>query len=251
MNTALSVFWPISNNFGDLIGKYIVEKMTGRKVVYAESQADYEHYIFGGSVLNHGGPKSIVWGAGLGTLTDGVNTAMRICAVRGPYSRGRAMACGAYAPKVYGDPGMLLPRFYQPTSKRQHAIGVVPHYVDQFRAYDRYDGLKIIDVFQPIEAVIEEINSCERIFSSSLHGIVVAHAYGIPATWVKISDSIGGDGTKFRDYFASVGMDVPQPIDIRNSINIPSISSEVPTINTDAFWGTCPIPAEFRKPEYR
>lgn len=253
MTRTLSLYWPVSNNFGDLIGKYILEKMADAKVIYAEAHADYEHYVIGGSVINHAGPKSIIWGAGLGTITDGINAEMKIAAVRGPYTRARALSLGVKCPAIYGDPGMLLPRFYTPTSKRDRKVGVVPHYVDQFRAYSRYAGeAHIIDVFQPIECVIEDINSCEVILSSSLHGIIIAHAYGVPAAWVKISDSVGGDGTKFRDYFASVGLDVAQPFDMREMTGVPVLPTYLPkSYDPHVFWDACPIPGEFRAPEFR
>lgn len=250
MNT-ISMYWPISNNFGDLIGKYILEKITGCKVMYAEPTADYKHYVFGGSVLNHAGPNAVVWGSGLGTITDGVNPYTRIRAVRGPISRARALSIGRNCPAVYGDPGMLMPRFYKPSIKKSHAVGVVPHYVDQYRAYDRYKDVHIIDVCASVEAVIDEICSCEQIVSSSLHGIIIAHAYGIPAAWVKISDSMAGDGTKFRDYFASVGLDIAHPFDLREINGLPSLPTFLPSnLDVSAFWGACPIPTEIRKPEY-
>lgn len=247
----LSCYWTLSCNFGDLIGPWLLEKITGKKVIYAGPSSDYQHYVFGGSLLNHVNDRAIVWGAGLGTLTDGVNTGARIHAVRGPYTRARALSLGVHCPAVYGDPGMLLPKFHKPALPRDRKIGVIPHYVDQYRAYSRYESLHVIDVFRSIESVVDEICSCERVFSSSLHGIIIAHAYGIPAVWVKMSDSLGGDGTKFRDYFASVGMDVTQPIDVREKAIIPTIPDEVPKINTDAFWNACPVNQEWRKPEYR
>jgi hypothetical protein len=42
----------------------------------------------------------------------------------------------------------------------------------------------------------------------------VAHAYGIPARWCEVSGDAGrvpGDGTKFRDYLLSVGLDPAPP----------------------------------------
>jgi hypothetical protein len=60
--------------------------------------------------------------------------------------------------------------------------------------------------------VIDAIASCRAILSSSLHGIIAAHAYGVPATWVKPSDRPKGDGFKFLDYWASMGRDDVKPL---------------------------------------
>jgi pyruvyltransferase len=243
----LSAYWAVSNNFGDLIGPWMIEKMTGLYPLYAEPNAQYSYLCLGGSIINHVNSSAEVWGAGLGTITDGINPDARIHAVRGPISRSRALSLGIKCPPIYGDPGLLLPIFHKPSLKRQPRVGVVPHYVDQYRAYDRYrSSAHVINVFKSIECVVDEICSCSAIISSSLHGIIVAHAYGIPALWVKISDSLGGDGTKFRDYFQSVGMDIPQAIDLREGGPLPEVPNFVPSIDTKAFFDACPIPKEKR-----
>lgn len=241
-------------NVGDCLTPYIIEKMTGKMPVYAQGGADYQHYVMAGSMLNHAGGKAIVWGAGIATWTDGVDPNVKIHAVRGPISRMRAVNCGAQCPKVYGDPALILPKLYTPPSSKQHFMGVVGHYVDQFRVDAWYgDEVKKINVLQPVESFIDEVASCKYIVSSSLHGIIIAHSYGIPAVWVKISDSIEGDGTKYHDYYQSIGMEVSGPIDLRDTHFIPRSPDFVPDVSRVAanLWQACPIPMEARKPEYR
>jgi hypothetical protein len=40
-------------------------------------------------------------------------------------------------------------------------------------------------------------------YSSSLHGVIVSHAFGVPSIWMASSKPLHGDGVKFDDYFAS------------------------------------------------
>jgi pyruvyltransferase len=250
----VSASWCVSSNVGDCLTPYLIKKITGLAPMYAQGGADYEHYVFAGSMLNHATPHSVVWGAGLASMLDGVNPDLKIKAVRGPISRMRAINCGATCPKVYGDPAILLPKFYKPKVAKAFDVGVVPHYVDHLRVYARYiQGEKIIDPLQSVESFVDEIVSCERIISSSLHGVIIAHAYGIPAVWAKFSDSIGGDGTKYRDYFQSVDWDVDQPINMVEKSYIPEIPLEVPNMKrTQAMlWDACPIPKESRLAEWR
>ena len=107
-----------------------------------------------------------------------------------------------------GDPALLLPMFISPNIVR-HKLGIVPH----FRDYDYFKkkyGNKyfVIDVStSDVIRVTNDITSCECILSSSLHGLIVAHAYNIPALWIERQELIpGSHGYKFRDYFSSIGI---------------------------------------------
>lgn len=208
-------YWCLSENVGDRLTPWIIERITGKRPTYVEPSFGAEHHVLAGSILNHAQKGAVVWGAGIATLTDGVNVETDIRAVRGPISRARALSCGARCPAVYGDPGLLVSRWID-RSTPVHPMGVVPHYVDEFRARKWWGQGNVVSALQDVEPFVQAVTRYHRIVSSSLHGIIIAHAYGIPAAWVKLSDSVGGDGTKFRDYYASVGLDVPFPVDMRN-----------------------------------
>jgi hypothetical protein len=60
-----------------------------------------------------------------------------------------------------------------------------------------------LDEDNTIEKIIDKIKSCRCTISSSLHGFIVTHAYGIPGTWCKFSNNVIGDGFKFIDYLSA------------------------------------------------
>jgi len=105
---------------------------------------------------------------------------------------------------------LLLPRIHNGEVAAKYEIGIVPHYVDEAGGRGRHPQYPIISPprADPLQAV-DEIRECRAILSSSLHGIIVAHAYGIPAAWVRFSNLLSGDDSKFRDYAASAGISLP------------------------------------------
>jgi hypothetical protein len=211
----------LSNNFGDALVPWMVRELTGTLPIFA-APAD-GGAILGGSVANHAVEGTVIWGAGVASMRDEIHERADIRGLRGPISRCRATACGASVPASVplGDAALLLPRLREwLTSLRRVRLGVVPHYMDQQRTWaalrDAPD-VRLVNVFDSIEDVVEQIISCDLVLSSSLHGLVVAHAFGIPALWARVSDSIGGDGTKFRDHLMSIGLEVYDPLDLRTA----------------------------------
>jgi hypothetical protein len=138
--------------------------------------------------------------------------------VRGPLTRANVLKHGGACPTVYGDPALLLPLFC-PASEKVHKVGLVPHYQDYAKLRRYGDSMPVIDVVnKDALATARQISACEKIISTSLHGIIAAHAYGIPAAYV-VASKLHGDGTKFDDYYASVGLDA-----VRSSIDKPVYS---------------------------
>lgn len=203
-------------NVGDTLTPWLVERIAGAHPTFAELDRDGKILVGAGSVLNWARSENVVWGAGLASFKDEVDPDCCITAVRGPLSRAVALAAGAACPAVYGDPGLLLPQFLE-GAEPQCEIGIVPHYVDQERAAVYRSRARVINVLQPVEAFVAELTSCQFIFSSSLHGLVIADGYGIANAWVRFSDSIGGDNMKFYDHFEAVGRRVDGFIDCREN----------------------------------
>ena len=84
------------------------------------------------------------------------------------------------------------------------------------------EEIKVINLINTnIESVINDILSCEKTISSSLHGLIVSDAYNIPNTWVKFDNNIKGDDTKFHDYFKSVNRSDTNFVDCMNYKKIP------------------------------
>ncbi|WP_194852168.1 polysaccharide pyruvyl transferase family protein [Nonlabens antarcticus] len=207
-------------NYGDLLGKYLAEKISGKNATWVRASKFYIKnvwqpvYVTIGSILEHVGRHCIVWGSGINHRDSQIANAT-FMAVRGPLSRKRLLDLGYNCPEVYGDPALLLPRFYQPKGQKQFKLGIIPHISDYKQVSEMYNGsqgIKVIDFnTNDIEQTTDELCSCEQIISSSLHGVIVAHAYGIPAVQVQFSHRIYGDGVKYHDYFLSVGLAAYNP----------------------------------------
>jgi pyruvyltransferase len=91
---------------------------------------------------------------------------------------------------------------YSPKIDKIYDRGYVPHYIE--RGLEPKDGL-FIDALLPWREVVDKICSCKEIVSSSLHGIIIAEAYGIPATYASYSNKVIGGDFKFRDYLLGTG----------------------------------------------
>jgi hypothetical protein len=199
--------WP--GNYGDLIGPWLYRKMTGRAPVRGpRGGSGVVHSV--GSIAALAGPGTIVWGAGTMRHSDLPHPQADYRAVRGPLTREAILRRGGRCPRVYGDPALLLPRVIPRIEPRQK-VGIAAHYVDEGRVralYGDVPGVRIISMLtRDVREKTLEILACEHLLSTSLHGLIVAQAYSIPARWVIWSDSVLGSGWKFRDYLEGVQLD--------------------------------------------
>jgi hypothetical protein len=212
---------PRPGNFGDILNKWLVEEISGRKVV--KSPPANNVHICIGSIIKYASDKMHVWGTGAMWEHDKPSPTAYYHAVRGPLTRDVVLRNGGDCPEIYGDPALLLPQFFNPEVPKKYKLGIIPHYVDYKAVKQAFPKHKVINLINadPL-AVVKEILQCEEIVSSSLHGIIAAQAYGVPAAWVQtIEGKLSGDGTKFRDYFLSTNQEIYTPYELKDLDNIP------------------------------
>lgn len=141
--------------------------------------------------------------------------------MRGPLTRDQIINFGYNCPEIYGDPAILLPRFYKSQSEKKFPIGLIAHHkhesnLDKSILSDF--GIHAISIKRStdkeLEEFIDELNSCQCIYSTSLHGLITAIAYGIPCRWLKIQNSPihHEENYKFNDFFLGVNTTPMSPL---------------------------------------
>lgn len=252
---------PEDYNFGDDLNLFLVELLTGRKVipyVYSISSRikNKINYLCIGSIICQlTNEKSIIWGSGVLSPTDELpKKPLKVAAVRGPLTRDFLLKNGVDCPEIYGDPALLLSRFYQPNeSNKKYRMGIIPHYVDKnhpsLDVYRDADDILVLDVQQygSFKSFINKLCSCQFIASSSLHGLILSDSYSIPNVWVQFSNKIIGGRFKFEDYFLSVKRPFKNyPVVINSSEQINNLllykkEWRAPNINLELLFESCPF----------
>jgi pyruvyltransferase len=191
-------------NFGDALTAPLLEGLFGLRPVLVHRQ-HHGKVLAVGSVMAAALPGDAVWGSGAieDRRIDG--RGVRFLAVRGPLTR--ALIDGD-VPEVYGDPAILLPDLHRPRPAPRYDVGIIPHYSDEDIMTTNDPAVATISMATAEwRGVIDRIAACDVVVSSSLHGIIVAEAYGVPAVWVQPTDRIKGGRFKFDDYYQSTGRD--------------------------------------------
>ncbi len=228
------LWWTDTPNYGDLLSPWLVGRVAQRPVVFAPPR--HPSYVAVGSVVTRARRGSTVWGSGsFGSERRSLfKSSAQYRAVRGPLTRSRLLDVGIECPRVYGDPALLVPMYFWPAVEKTHEVGIVIRHSEHlWRDVARDGEVKVIDFgSEDIDAVTREILSCRRIISSSLHGLVIADAYGIPNAWLGTDGKVGGsrpNGGEFKyiDYFASVGkLRRPHHVDLRGGAWTPQSLAE-------------------------
>lgn len=212
-------------NAGDLLNRDLVEQR------YDEVPTSFEdggnRVLFVGSVAHR--VQDGDWVAGIGT--KGVEIPggrdLRLVGVRGPLTEAAFKSAGydTSSIKFHGDPGLLVGRMYRDLETIRPVAGrriFIPHYRD-LRDFRTQRAYKVVSVDATVHDFATQIAKSEFVYTSSLHGLIFAHALGRPA--VLVASRRGEPEIKYRDYFASVGLPWRRPDDIDSVVRQPTPST--------------------------
>ncbi|MEM7320909.1 MAG: polysaccharide pyruvyl transferase family protein [Pseudomonadota bacterium] len=214
-------WWKATPNFGDALSPLIVAQMSGRSVVHARpGQCDI---LALGSLLkvmqrNHrvaraDGTRPVIWGAGvLQAIPTGFVDHVDIALVRGPVTA----ALLGLETNSFGDPGLLADRLLADRPSRQDRIAFVPHHSmmddpDVLALANTEAALDLIGPETDPLDVCARIASARHVVSASLHGLVLADAFGVPSTWLSPGTQ---SRLKYHDYAASIGRPLIAPVNL-------------------------------------
>jgi pyruvyltransferase len=248
------------NNFGDMLTPWLIKHIAGAEAEFDERDSDEQKHVTAGSILDNHIKNSIVWGTGIARATDKVSLCHQdIRAVRGPISAKMVLRDTGKAVSVIGDPGIVIRKFYTPGRARMAndhmPVGILPHYVD-YAAVNNMNldpnYFKVLDITAGVDKLLDEISECSKVFSSSLHGIIASHSLRVPASWIKLSNKVLGDDTKFYDYYESLSVCREQVdlLDLRGAADdkkIEIFKSHSPAVSDirdemiDALLSVCPF----------
>jgi len=200
-------YWNVKPNFGDALAPLLLHRFS--KITAGWSNPANAELVLVGSILDQLPEDWIGVIAGAGKLHEETTIKFpyaNILGVRGPLT-----AKGLRGDLVLADPGLLADELV-PLEDKVYNLGVVAHWTDKTLETDprftKYNP-KIIRVGDDPLSVIKDIGKCKKIVSSSLHGIIVADAFGIPRR-IEISPKtlthVKQEGGLFKwlDYSASI-----------------------------------------------
>lgn len=198
------------NNFGDLIGPLIVmrilEESGIRNVQGSRRDVSARNLLTVGSILHLAKNQDTIWGSGRnGKIKEELHRfkQLSVRALRGPLTKEFLEKKSILCPDVFGDPALLFPLFFKEfvklTEDPLHDFTVIPN-LNDLHCY-RADQ-NVVNPTSDLFSIIERIARSRFVVGSSLHAIILAESFGIPA---RLIESESEDPFKYEDYYLGTG----------------------------------------------
>jgi pyruvyltransferase len=194
-------------NFGDHLAEIVTRQVLALNGLSLDQEVSTSARLLAiGSILQKSVDGDHIWGSGWnGKIPESMFTTKRLTvhAVRGPLTREFLQSRGFDVPEIYGDPALLIPHLFKGRFK--------PNPQKDYVCVPNLHDLSILwantpNVVSPLHGwnrVIEKILQAKLVLASSLHGLIIAEAYGIPARYVRLSET--EDPFKYKDYYLGSG----------------------------------------------
>jgi pyruvyltransferase len=237
-------YWAPSDdtqNFGDHLSAVIVNRLLSYfNHVLDEAVAQPARLLAVGSILHFARDGDTIWGTGVNgkvQVSEHRFRTLDVRAVRGPITREFLMKRGIAVPEIYGDPALLLPRLFP---GRFRASGQRP-YVVVPNLHDLETLSRESNIVSPLLAwntCVERILEASFVISSSLHGLVIAEAFGIPARHLRITET--EHMLKYQDYALGTGRtEIESASSIAEALEMGGMPA--PVFDEEALLGAFPI----------
>lgn len=191
-------------NFGDDLSRVIVERILDRPVKHGPLESNRKLLLAAGSILHFARNGDVIWGSGFreNPLQENRFHYLDVRAVRGPRTREFLLKMGIDCPEIYGDPATLMGHLF-PEFKKESPIYdyiIIPN-IGEIKCFSPYKNVVLPTA--PWNEIIKKMMQSRLVISSSLHGIIVAESFGIPARLLKMT--WGEPLLKYQDYYESSG----------------------------------------------
>ena len=113
-----------------------------------------------------------------------------------------------------------MPLIYRPEVCEKSGTVLILHYLTSQSIYSERSDVTIINIqTEDYKTFISKIASADRVISSSLHGIILAESYGIPAVF--LCEGIEYEMIKFFDwYYSTKRLSVKVATSLEEAMNI-------------------------------
>jgi len=219
-------------NWGDAINLELVKNLYGVNLIYENEIINITNrpiYSIVGSIINvfNRNKRIHIWGSGIANPKKPMNyIPEKIHSVRGPLTLEYLDKLGHKAPEIFGDPVLLINKIYPVMKvKKKYRLGIISHYADYLPWKIKnleMNSIKCINILRNMVdpfSIIDEIQECENIIASSLHGLILADVYKIPNAWFFLQE-YEKDRFKYLDYYQSIKSDRKKNIILKKNINL-------------------------------
>ena len=228
-------------NAGDLLNTYLLRKLFPLAKLNPSTKGRSQKLFLIGSTIDKAEKGDVIFGAGVWypERTNIFYKDLRVFGLRGPrtYDLLKKMGVDLKDVKFMIDPGVIAARIYESETKEQkgsnNRLLYIPHHAHRIKNIRPRIDADFFDIDCKPEDFLGAIFKSSGVLTSSLHALIIANTFGIPAVLFSNTESM----FKFYDYADSVSLNLkifaePQLI---NYSDIPDSAFELKKSLTDNF----------------